>query len=91
MSKKKRKEAFDADVAKIREEMQQEERDAELRECVKEFFDKYLNRVEESDEGREFNPITLNCCRVMMLEPLNDLLTRMAKLSGAKAKVTYEI
>ena len=91
MSKKKRKEAFDADVALIREEMQQEERDAELRECVKEFFDKYLNRVEESDEGNEFSPITLNCCRVMMLEPLNDLLTRMAKLSGAKAKVTYEL
>jgi 3'-phosphoadenosine 5'-phosphosulfate sulfotransferase (PAPS reductase)/FAD synthetase len=91
VNKKERKEAFDADVAKIREEMQQEERDAELRECVKEFFDKYLNRVEESDEGRAFSPITLNCCRVMMLEPLNDLLTRMAKLSGAKAKVTYEI
>jgi hypothetical protein len=34
MSKKKRKEAFDADVAKIREEMQQEERDAELREVL---------------------------------------------------------
>ena len=34
MSKKKRKAAFDADVAKIREEMQQEERDAELREVL---------------------------------------------------------
>jgi len=34
MDKKERKEAFDADVAKIREEMKQEERDAELREVL---------------------------------------------------------
>jgi len=91
VSKKKRKEAFDADVALIRGEMQQEERDAELRECVKEFFDKYLNRVEESDEGREFSPVTIGCCRALMLEPLNKLLDKMAELSGAKAKGTYEI
>ena len=32
--REKRKAAFDADVAKIREEMQQEERDAELREVL---------------------------------------------------------
>lgn len=64
---------------------------AELEACVKEFFEKYLNRVEESDEGREFNPITIGCCRAALLEPLNNLLDRMAKLSGAKAKVTYEL
>jgi len=34
MSKKKRKAEFDADVVRIREEMQQEERDAELREVL---------------------------------------------------------
>ena len=83
--------AFLNDVAAVREEMQQEERDAELRGCVKEFFEKYLNRVEESDEGRQFSPIELTCCRAAMLEPLNNLLDKMAKLSGAKAKVTYTL
>lgn len=63
----------------------------ELELCVKEFFEKYLNRVEESDEGREFSPIELTCCRAAMLEPLNNLLDKMAKLSGAKAKVTYTL
>jgi hypothetical protein len=67
-------------------EMQQEERDAELRAYVKEFFEGYLNRVEESDSGKEFNPITISCCRALMLEPLNNLLNRMAELSGAERK-----
>ena len=71
-------------------EMRNEEDALELQKLVKEFFEKYLNRVEESDEGREFSPITLTCCRAAMLEPLNNLLDKMAKLSGAKAKVTYE-
>jgi len=74
----------------IAAEMRNEEDALELQKLVKEFFEKYLNRVEESDEGREFSPITLGCCRAAMLEPLNNLLDRMAKLSGAKAKVTYE-
>ena len=65
-------------------------RDAELRVCVKEFFDKYLNRTEESSGGKMFHPITVNCCRVMMTEPLNNLLARMAELSGAKPKESYD-
>ena len=72
----------------LRKEMQQEERDAELRAYVKEFFEVYLNRVEESDSGKEFNPITISCCRALMLEPLNNLLNRMAELSGAERKNT---
>ena len=72
-------------------EMQNEEKALELQGLVKELFEKYLNRVEESDEGRDFSPITIGCCRAHMLEPLNNLLDRMAKLSGAKAKVTYEL
>ena len=63
-----------------------EERDAELRVCVKEFFEKYLNRVEESDSGTEFYPITVSCCRALMHEPLNALLSKMSALSGAKPK-----
>jgi len=79
------------DYEEIGAEMRNEKDALILQGLVKEFFDKYLNRIEESDSGTEFSPITLSCCTVMMLEPLNDLLTRMAKLSvsGAKAKVTY--
>ena len=68
--------------------IQQQERDAELRACVKEFFEGYLNIVEQTDNGKEFNPITISCCRALMLEPLNNLLNRMAELSGAERKNT---
>jgi hypothetical protein len=70
--------------------LMREERDAELRVCVKEFFEKYLNYAEESDSGKMFNPIVVSCCRVMMTEPLNNLLARMAELSGAKPKESYD-
>jgi hypothetical protein len=59
------------------------ERVDELKECVHEFFTKYLNHVEESDSGRLFNPVTIGCCRALMLEPLNEVLERMRVLSGA--------
>lgn len=75
----------------IAAEMRNEEAALELQGLVKEFFEKYLNRVEESDSGKEFSPVTIGCCRAHMLEPLNNLLDKMAKLSGAKAKVTYEL
>jgi len=55
----------------------------ELQEYVKEFFNKYLNRVEESDSGHLFHPIGVSCCRALMLQPLGDLLDRMRVLSGA--------
>jgi len=64
--------------------------DDELRVCVKEFFEKYLNHVEESDGGKMFNPIVVSCSRALMTEPLNDLLAKMAELSGAKPKETYD-
>ncbi len=76
----------DEEFAAIADEMQQEERDAELRECVKIFFDKYLNRVEESSGGKLFNPIIISCCRALMTEGLDELLAKMAELSGAKPK-----
>lgn len=56
----------------------------ELKDCVKEFFEKYLNRREESDSGKMFSPITIGCCRAMMLEPLNELMEKMRVLSGAE-------
>lgn len=62
----------------------------ELRQLVYEFFTNYLNLVEESESGRLFNPITIGCCRVMMLEPLDRLLDRMRELSGAKPNPLYK-
>ena len=56
----------------------------ELKDCVKEFFEQYLNRREESDSGKMFSPITIGCCRAMMIEPLNELMEKMRILSGAE-------
>lgn len=61
-----------------------------LKECVKEFFEVYLNRIEESDSGKLFNPISISCCRATMFEPLNKLLEEMRTLSGAKQKETTQ-
>lgn len=64
---------------------------SELQGLVKEFFEKYLNRVEESDSGKMFHPIYISCCRAAMLDPLDKLLDRMAELSGAERKTGHEI
>ena len=65
-------------------------RDEELRVCVKEFFEKYLNHAEESDSGKMFHPITVSCCRVMMMKPLSNLLHKMCELSGAEPRKEYD-
>ncbi len=80
----------DEELRQAFEELNDARSDMELRLCVKEFFEKYLNRTEESDGGKMFNPIVVSCCRVMMTEPLNNLLARMAELSGAKPKESYD-
>ena len=64
--------------------------DDELKECVKSFFEDYLNLREESDSGRIFAPITVSCCRAMHCVPLADLLERMRSLSGACFPRKYE-
>ena len=53
----------------------------ELQQCVREFFD-MLDYQEESEEGRVFHPITINCSRAMMIEPMKKLLDRMKELSN---------
>lgn len=63
---------------------------AELRECVKELFDKYLNRREESDSGRMFAPVQVSSVRVMLVEPLGELLEKMRVLSGAEKAQDYK-
>lgn len=64
--------------------------ETELKECVKELFEKYLNRVEESEGGKLFNPVTIGSCRVMLIGPLNELLERIRKLSGAGPNPLFE-
>lgn len=61
----------------------------ELKELVRDFFEKFLDTWEESDSGKEFHPITISCCRAIKIEPLDNLLNRMRELSGAKP--AYEI
>jgi hypothetical protein len=56
----------------------------ELKATVRSFFEDFLNVREESDSGRVFAPITISSCRVMMTEPLGNLLNKMRELSGAK-------
>ena len=63
-----------------------EENALKLQILVKELFNAYLNKVEESEGGREFAPVTISCCRSLMVEPLNKLLDKMRELSGADEK-----
>ena len=77
------------DVASIAIEMQQEEKDVELRLLVKELFEKYLNVVEESSGGKLFSPVVISNCRVLTVEPLNKLLERIRTLSGAAKHPLY--
>ena len=76
----------DEELKQAIEELNDTKAASELRLCVKEFFERYLNRVEESDSGKEFYPITVSCSRALMHEPLNALLSKMSALSGAKPK-----
>jgi 3'-phosphoadenosine 5'-phosphosulfate sulfotransferase (PAPS reductase)/FAD synthetase len=43
---------------------------------LQQFFE-MLDTVEESDSGREFHPVNVSCCRAMMIEPLNEVLTEL--------------
>jgi hypothetical protein len=47
-----------------------------LRSLISRFFE-MLDRVEESDSGKEFHPITIGCSRALMIAPLDKLLSEM--------------
>lgn len=55
--------------------------DNELRDLTRQFFN-YLDRTEESDEGREFHPVAFGCCRSMWVDDINRIMTRMKELSN---------
>jgi hypothetical protein len=53
----------------------------ELKLLVKRFFE-ILDVKEESDSGREFSPVYISCCRALMGEELNGILSKMKELSN---------
>ena len=61
---------------KLRKDYQRELDVLDLDGLVREFLS-YLDIVEESDNWNEFHPITLGCCRALMIEPLGMCLEKM--------------
>lgn len=57
------------------------ETNTELKPLVKRFFE-ILDMREENDDGKEFSPVSISCCRVRFYEELNKLLERMKELSN---------
>lgn len=51
-----------------------------LAELTCQFF-RYLDTVEESDEGNEFHPLSFSCCRSMWVADLNAILAEMKALA----------
>lgn len=54
-----------------------------LRGAVKKFLE-VLNRKDTSDSGKEFSPVTINCCRALWMEELSGVLKDMERYSGYK-------
>lgn len=52
-------------------------------EDLKRFFE-MLDYTEESDSGNIFHPVTIGCCRAMMIEELDGILKRLK----ARANIT---
>jgi hypothetical protein len=53
----------------------------ELCDVVNKFFE-YLEYTEVSDSGREFHPINISCCRVLLHEDVSKCLVRMKQLAN---------
>jgi len=54
-------------------------KDQELKTLTKRFF-QILDEKEESDSGRAFSPVFISCCRVLLGEELNKILSKMKEL-----------
>lgn len=52
---------------------------ARLKDLIKQFFD-LLDATETTDDGREFHPVTINCCRALTIPKLDKVLLEMKKL-----------
>lgn len=70
------------DITKgIRKEYKAKLDSMDLKEMLKEFFS-YLDYTEESDSGRVFHPIEIGCCRCLMHEPLDEVITRLRDMAN---------
>jgi len=75
-------ETFDYDKAvEIIKNKSSTKADMELKLLTKRFF-QILDTKEESDSGKEFSPVFISCCRVLLGEELNKILPRMKELSN---------
>lgn len=54
-----------------------------LNELVKEFFE-ILDTVEETDSGREFHPVYVSSCRVLLTKRMGEIFTEMKEIVGYK-------
>jgi len=53
----------------------------ELKLLTKRFFE-ILDIREESDSGREFSPVYISCCRILLNQELNKILPKMKELAN---------
>lgn len=78
-------ETFDYDKAvaiiKDKNKITKAPTDEQLKALVKRFF-QILDTKEESDSGREFSPVYISCCRVVLGQELNEILEKMKKLAN---------
>ena len=65
----------------LKEEYMRRLESMSLKELVQE-FKSYLDYTEESESGREFNPITIGSCRVLMTQPLNMCMNALWEKAG---------
>ena len=56
---------------------------SKLKVSVQKFLE-ILNRKDTSDSGKEFSPVTINCCRALWMEELSEILKDMERYSGYK-------
>lgn len=47
-----------------------------LKNLIRNFFE-FLDRTDESENGRVFHPVSIGCCRAAWMEPLDKLLKEM--------------
>lgn len=56
-------------------------KNTELKTLTKRFF-QILDTKEESDSGREFSPVYIVSCRVLLGRELNEILSKMKELTN---------
>lgn len=53
----------------------------QLKTLTKRFF-QIIDTKEQSDSGQEFSPVFISCCRVVLGQELNEVLSKMKELAN---------